>query len=189
MPVSKVKWGGDWVESLEQDDDGDEGGYEPYEGPRPPKGVYLAKVRMQTGTSSNGNDQVIVHFNLVGAFKPEHRKFDGYYWRDYITFTPKTGFRTRPFLKALGVTPREFHTQTGADENETIRQIGRKKFSDDFHMVVSIRPDTKNNPDYEQVRYLRTANAEDLGGKPATGTNDADDALPQAEEDALPTPF
>lgn len=194
MPVSKVKWGGDWVDALEQDDD--EGGqeYAPYEGPRPPKGVYLAKVRMQTGESSNGNDQVLVHFNLVGEFKAEHRKFDGYYWRDYVTFTPKTGFRTRPFLKALGVTPREFHTQTGADENNNIRQIGKKKFTEDFMMVVMIRPDTKNNPEYEETRYIRTANAEDLkalkGGGGSKDTNGgADDALPEADDDALPTPF
>lgn len=188
MPVSKVKWGGDWVDSLEQDDDDTGEGYAPYEGPRAPKGVYLAKVRMVPGQSKNENDQVIVHFNLVGAFKPEHRRFDGYYWRDYITFTPKTGFKTRPFLKALGVTPREFHTQTGVDDNGNIRQIGKRKFGEEFMMVVMIRPDTKNNPDYEETRYIRTATPEDLkGAGQATDSGDVDPV--DEDEDALPTPF
>jgi hypothetical protein len=189
MPVSKVKWGGDWLDALENESDDEGAGYEPYEGPRPPKGVYLAKVRMQQSESSNGNDQVIVHFNLVGSWKPEHRRFDGYYWRDYLTFTEKTGFRTRPFLKALGVTPREFASQTGADENGTIRQIGKKKFTEEFYLVVGIRPDTKNNADYEQTRYLRTPSADELkGGAPA---DTSADALPEPAEDqdALPTPF
>jgi hypothetical protein len=192
MAVSKVKWGGDWVDSLEQDwDEDDSGGYPTYEGPRPPKGVYLAKVRMEVGKSANDNDQVIVHFNLVGAYKPEHRKYDGYYWRDYITFTPKTGFRTRPFLKVLGVTAREFHTQTGADENGTIRQIGKKKFTEEFYLVVNIRPDTKNNPDYEQTRYLRQATAAEAQGKaPAEDGGAHDDPLTNDDnDDALPTPF
>jgi hypothetical protein len=193
MAVSKVKWGGDWVDALEGEWDEDEsGGYETYEGPRPPKGVYMVKVRMEQAESTNGNDQVIVHCNVSGAFKPEHRKYDGYYFRDYLTFTPKTGFRTRPFLKVLGVTPREFVGQTGVDENGTIRQIGKKKFTDEFFLVVSIRPDSKNNPDYEQVRYLRAATPEDVKGSSAGGSNDdtdAGDALPEADEDALPTPF
>jgi hypothetical protein len=192
MAISKVKWGGDWVDSLEQDwDEEDSSGYETYEGPRPPKGVYLAKFRMEQAKSSNDNDQVIVHFTLVGSFKPEHRRFDGYYWRDYITFTEKTGFRTRPFLKVLGTNPREFRTQTGIDENGIIRQIGKKKFTDESLIVVSIRPDAKNNADYEQTRYIRMATAEDAGGKASDDGSDLhDDPLTNGDDDeALPTPF
>ena len=193
MAVSKMKWAGGWVDTLEQDwDEDDSGGYQTYEGPRPPKGVYMVKVRMETAESSNGNDQVIVHMTVHGGFKPEHRRYDGYYFRDYITFTDKTGFKTRPFLKALGVTAREFHSQTGIDEDSIIKQIGKKKFTDDFMLVVNIRPDTKGNPDYEQVRYLRSATAEDAkgGGAPAGAKDQHDDPLTNDDNDeALPTPF
>lgn len=191
MAVSKVKWGGDWLEGLENEEDDAGSGYEAYEGPRPPKGVYLAKFRMEQSESKSGNDQVIVHFTLVGAWKPEHRRFDGYYWRDYLTFTPKTGFRTRPFLKAIGVTPREFVSQTGADDNGIIKQIGKKKFTDESLLVVSIRPDAKNNPEYEQTRYLRTPDAAEVkgGGREAENPGDADAGDLGSDDEALPTPF
>lgn len=183
MALSKVKWGGEDILAgieAEWDDDGDSD-YAPYEGPRPPRGVYTWQVRMNKAESNNGNPQIIVHMTLVPRL-PEHKRFEGYYCRDYLTFTPKTGFRTAPFLKVLGVTARQFWDSTGVDQDGVIKQIGKKKFGDDLLLVCGIRPDTKGNPDYEQVRYIRQA-TDDL---PSGG----DDEL--VDEDAgskKPTPF
>ncbi len=187
MALSKVTWGGQELmqginDGLEENWEGDGGEqYEAYTGPRPTRGNYPFKVRFEKAESSNGNPQVIVHM-VLDPINPEHQKYAGYYCRDYLTFTPKTGFRTAPWLKCIGVTPREFLSQTGADENGIIKKIGKRTFDENTKMLCSIRPDTKNNPDYESVRYLRMMD----GTETSQPGNDADD---DADAGDIKTPF
>lgn len=172
--MPKVKWskglGADEVITAADLDEAESGGsYEPYDGPRPPKGVYGFRIKgIKQAESSGGFPQMIVRLELDPRGRAEHKRFAGYFMQDFIIVKKNTAWKVRPLLDALGVTYREFINNTVVDDDGMITKIGKVTPAGAL-VIGNIRP-SKNNADYDDIAYLPPKD-EDAGDS----DDDADD--------------
>lgn len=180
----RVTWGDEDLESALDDYEGSE--FKTYEGERPRKGTYQFKlVKLEQTKSSGGWPQLIAHWELAPN-KLQHKEFKGYYMRDYIVVKPdgSTAFRVRPLLDALGVTAKQFRTATQANKTDKttnngevifeIFKIGPVKVPGNLVMCY-IKPDTKRNPDYEDIKYLSASDEAEEPNDSDAGDDDSND--------------
>jgi hypothetical protein len=118
MP-KKVKWGvsGKDVDQVEDDS------FEPYDGPTPPRGVYVGKIKtIKKAESSNGNDMIKLLIIIDGkaSGKP---KYDGAPIFDNVPVTEQTMFRVKQLMLGLGGTGKNFDA-TVIDEDDNITKFG-----------------------------------------------------------------
>lgn len=170
--MPKVKWGSgsDALTVDDLNDDKENGSsFEPYDGPRPPKGVYGWRVKaMVQSESSGGFPQVIVRLELDPRGRAEHKRFAGYFVQDFIIVKKNTAFKVRPLLEALGVTYADFLNKTVVDDDKNITRIGTTDPRGKL-LVGNIRP-SKNDPQYEDISYLPAKDDD------STDPDDSDDA-------------
>lgn len=118
MP-KKVKWG---VTGREVDQVEDES-FEPYDGPTPPRGVYVGKIKtIKKAESSNGNDMVRLLIIIDGkaSGKP---KYDGAPIFDNVPVTEQTMFRVKQLMLGLGGSGKNFDA-TVIDDDDNIVKFG-----------------------------------------------------------------
>lgn len=177
--MAKVSWGGADLEDALNEWEPNE--FQTYAGDRPPRGVYQFKLqKLEAATSTNGFPQLIAHWVLEPS-KPDHRKFKGYYMRDYIVVKEdgSTAFRVRPLLDALGVTVKQFRQNTVDDNEGNIIKMGPVRIPGNL-VMCAIKPDRRNS-DYEHITYLSDVEAsapEEKSGKDDDGNGDDDVKAP-----------
>lgn len=153
--MAKVMWGSaakDLQTAMENfDPDENASGYTNYNGPEPKKGTYPYKiVRAEKTESKNGFPQFILHLEMDPELE-HHMKYKGHYLRDYMTFTPDTAFRTRPFLDAIGATPAELIGKTVTNADDEVMKIGRVAVPGTRVMCNIWK---KGDDEYFNVRFL-----------------------------------
>lgn len=157
--MAKMNWGGKPLLDALEDESNDREGYEPYDGPQPPRGVYTFVVKyMRADESTNGHPQVRIGLELV-PMKPEQKPYAGFFGTAFVTFLTdgSNAFALRPLLRALGVTPRQFMTATITEEddrdNKNIVKIGPKKIEPGkTRLRASIKP--SRNSEYVDFSFL-----------------------------------
>lgn len=125
--MPKVKWA---IDSAEPDD------LEPfdvYDGPNPPRGVYNGVItRLQLKENSNGDDMINGLF-IMKTDDPEKKKYNGCAVWFNQNVTEQGAPYVKQFLKAVGLTWKEFVSRTvteSADRPTSITKIGNVKFND-----------------------------------------------------------
>jgi hypothetical protein len=184
--VGKVKWGNnDLADAIEE---AQESEFDEYTGEQPPRGVYRFKItRLLNGTSKNGFPELVV-FMRLDPDRPAHKEFEGYTMIDFIIVKEdgSTGWRVKPFLRAIGVTPRQFVQNTIEDSEadpaddrfgggQPITKIGAVKFPGKL-VYGAIRPDPKSESGYWKIKYL--APPDNAGSADAAGSGDSGDEDP-----------
>lgn len=179
--MPKVKWSSG-ISAADIDGAEDSAQFAPYDGPIPPNGVYGFKIKsMQLGKTSNGNPQLILGLELTDRGRPEHKRFNGFYLRDFIVVLPQTAFRIKPLLKALGVSAEDFTDRLVRDEENNVTTIGKVKPVGQT-VVVNLRANKGQKADQyprEVGTYLPAAassgsdGAEDGGSSGDDGDEDA----------------
>lgn len=180
--MGKVKWGG--AELAEEIDNAPESEFNEYDGPKPPRGVYRFRItKMMFGKSTNDFNQVVNFLEMDDA-RPSKAQYRGFFMMDWVIVKDdgSTGFRVKPFLAALGVTPKQFVTMTVIDEEDDgqigpgftegypITKIGPKKVPGNL-VWGSIRP-SKRDPEYFDIRYLESGPDGDEPAESDAGTGD-----------------
>lgn len=176
--MPRVKWGGadlaDAIESAEE-------GYEEYTGPKPERGVYRFRItRLYKSESSGGFPQMEIFLEMdPPADRKEHMRYKDFFMRNWIIVKDdgSTGFKVKPFLAAVGVTPKQFATGTiigdaeednNGNERFPITKIGNVKFPG-THVWGYIKP-SKRDPEYYDISYKSAPEGA------ADDSDDADDA-------------
>lgn len=149
--MPKVKW-----ESISEQDIDEAQTNQAYAGKVPPAGVYRFELRvLKTGESGEGNPKLVIGCFLDGSWRPEHKKYDGCPMWDHLAVIQSQNFKVRAFCDALGVTSKQFMTQTMTDEDDNILKIGTLKIKDEGLLIYAAVQKT-NDPDYgEQIRPAR----------------------------------
>ncbi len=121
--MPKMKWGsGVTADTI---NNAEEKGITVYDGPLPPKGVYGWDVKfLKTGETSNKNPQLIIGLELNPRDREDHQAFKGFFVQDFIVVKDTTAWRLKPFLKALGVSAKDFLENTVTDEEGRVTKIG-----------------------------------------------------------------
>lgn len=119
-----------------------------YAGPLPTKGVYRFKLKtMKQGVSGAGNDKLVIFVTLDGAWRPEHKKFNGCPMWDHMPLGKESAFRPKALCAALGVTAADLLNKTVVDEDGYVTKIGTKAIKADMPLFISIRG--KNDEGYD----------------------------------------
>lgn len=175
--MPKVKWGGaDFADAI----DSAEEGFEEYTGPKPPRGVYRFRItRLYKSESSGGFPQMEVYLEMdPPKEKREHANYKGFFMRNWIIVKEdgSTGFKVKPFLAALGITPKQFATGTVVGDAEEgndgaerfpITKMGTVKFPG-AHVWGYIKP-SRRDPEYFDISYKQAPDG-------AADDSDADDS-------------
>jgi hypothetical protein len=156
--MPKVKWGGKELQERLENYDGDQDAqYRPYDGPPPKAGMYLFEAKRVKYNISPGNfPRLQVFLELTPRpGRPDEKKYDKFFILDGIIVKEdgSTDFRIRPFLDAIGVSVRDFltNTITSAEDPEVVTKIGKFKMDKPFPIMGSIRP--QRDSDYYDIKY------------------------------------
>lgn len=170
--MAKVKWGSISEQDIDQAEVS-----QSYAGKIPPTGVYRFILRrLKTGESGEGNPKLIIMGILDGTWRPEHKKYDGCPFFDHLAVIQSQNFKVRALCDALGVTSKQFMTQTVEDEDNNVLKIGTLKIKDE-ELLIYISVTKTNDPEYgEQLKPARG------GGYMPAPADDEDDA---GEDDAV----
>lgn len=135
----KVNWG---ISASEIDDYDRSSQYKPYDGPIPPNGVYVWRLKKLVSVAGvNGKyPQLRMGLELHPRTKAE-KAYEGYYVTNFAVVSPNAKFRYVPFLDAIGVSGREFENGTIADEEGNVKKIGKWRNTGD----VRIKGELKDN--------------------------------------------
>jgi hypothetical protein len=183
--MPKVKWGGkELQDSLENYDGENDAQYRPYDGPPPRAGMYLFTVkRVKQNTSPGGFPRLQLFLELTPrAGRPDEKRYDKFFMLDGIIVKEdgSTTFRVRPFLDAIGVSVREFmtNTVTSAEDNELVVKIGKFKTDKPFQIMGAIKP--QKDSDYYEIKYYPM---------PEDADDDADDDMDDDDTKDDDAPF
>lgn len=146
--MPRVNWG---VTAADVDDFDREKQYKPYDGPIPHNGVYQFRVKIAQFVSGSKEKlpQLRIGLELVPrASRKSEKQYAGYFIMEFAPVAHNTGFRYVPFLDAIGVSGRDFETRTLADEEGSIRKIGRWINDGKTLILAAIKDDVdqKGNP-------------------------------------------
>jgi hypothetical protein len=176
--VPKVKWSSG-ISAADIDGADDSRNFSPYDGPTPPPGVYGFVVKqMELSKTSNGNPQIVLGLELTDRGRVEHKKFAGYYLRDFIVVLPQTAFRIKPLLKALRVSAEDFTDRLVRDEENNVITIGKVKPVGQTVVVnLAVNKGQKSDQYPRQVgTYLPAKAQEDTADSGSADSADDEDA-------------
>lgn len=183
--MPKAKWGSGDAPLTAADIDGAEQieSRTRYSGEVPPGGTYRWTIQsMKQDTSTKGNDKVVVFITLDGAWKPNHKQWDGAPVWHHLALTQGNKSFVRNFLDSIGATSADLMNGAIVDENGYITKLG--KVGDpagiQVYATVQRRKLTKEYPDpaLELVYggYLMVDDDED--GTDAAGPTDGGEEPP-----------
>lgn len=124
-------------------------GFEPYDGPTPPKGLYRAIIKSGKITKAKtGRDGIIIVAELEAVKGSNHAQYDGYpaFTRIYFGDEGEEILQTREkqFYKSLGLNPEKGDVSIVCDALEDggrIKTIGGKKI-EGKEVLVDLREET-----------------------------------------------
>jgi hypothetical protein len=97
-----------------------------YSGELPPAGTYRFTLQsLKKGTSNAGNDKVLVFALLDGAWKPNHKQYNGAPVFHHLALTTANAPQVRNFLDSIGATSADLLNGSIVDENDYITKLGR----------------------------------------------------------------
>lgn len=141
--MPKANWG---VSASAIDDWEDR--FAPYDGPIPPNGVYEFRVKFAKFVAATGtkNPQLRAGFELVPRRgRKDEKHFAGYFLPAYMTIMEEyPGFYT-PFLRAIGVSGKDFEDRTIIDAEGNIKSIGKWRNTGDTIVKAEIKDDVDQN--------------------------------------------
>lgn len=167
--VQKVKWAlganepDDLAEFLSNEDIVKKHGL-------PPKGTYTFKIRRLTvKPNKNNDDRIGVMLIMAEPKKSKASKWNGYLVWDGLNVTDQSAPYIKRFLKAMGLTWKDFMEKTKRDDQDPphIVQIGKVKFESvedpTVRVLVKQMPaDDFNDDDHLEVaRYLPLKDEDD----------------------------
>src|SRR4051812_29375161 len=136
--MPRVKWG---VSASDADDFDRDSQFKPYAGPTPPTNVVYAwriKVMWSVDGDRKRNPQWRVGLELVPRAGFNEGKYRGFFVMDFIPIANNTQFRWVPLLDALGISGREFETQTVRDTDGKVTKIGRWRNNGDTVVIAQL---------------------------------------------------
>ncbi len=97
-----------------------------YSGEVPPGGTYRFMIgSMKQGTSSNGNDKVVIRLELDGSWRKNHAQYNGAPVWQHLGLTQANAENVRNFLDAIGASSADLMSNSVVDENGIITKLGR----------------------------------------------------------------
>lgn len=122
--MPRVQWG---VSASDIDGFDRETQFKPYDGPIPPNGVYVWKIKVLKSVA--GTREKLPQLRIGLELQPrkgrkDERAFSGYFTMVFRSITEKSVMFYVPFLDAIGVSGRDFESRTIADEEGNIKKIG-----------------------------------------------------------------
>lgn len=174
--MAKMKWGKDDVDWKGlHDEEYEENGFEPYDGPEPSVGTILAGVVDKAWlTKSNAGDWMMkVVFNADGNID-DKKVYDGWACWSNINFTlPQVKFIWQPFFDALGITLRDVKDRMIIGEEDkvgtAIDKIGKVEFPADVRIVVGKQTKGEYKGKLEIAKFLRPAEIDDIEDEDVDG--------------------
>lgn len=182
--MPKVNWG---VDAADIDNFDRDSQYAPYDGPIPPNGVYVFKVKVlkHTAGTREKNPQLRIGLTLVPRKgRKEESRMKDYFIMAFLPVTDKTQFRYVPFLDAIGVSGREFQRGTITDEEGNVKKIGRWRNTGDVLIKAEIRDTTDQNGNpRKDIGWMGSIDAEEPEEEDDDYTDDADEDDDDGEGD------
>jgi hypothetical protein len=179
--MPRVQWG---VSASDVDDFDRDSQFKPYAGPIPPGNVVYAwriKVLKNVAGDRKKHPQLRVGLELVPRQGFNESKYAGYFVMDFIPIMSSTAFRYVPLLDALGVSGREFESNTINDKEGNIKKIGRwVNDGDDVIIAMLVDGQDQNG---EPRKEIKGGTYGDLPDHiELSDSDDDDDVLPDDDE-------
>lgn len=128
-----------------------------YSGEVPPGGTYRFTIQsMKQDVSTKGNDKVVVFLVLDGAWKPNHKQYDGAPVWHHLALTNSNKEFVRNFLDSIGATSKDLMENAIVDEAGYITKLGRVGDPSGLQVYVTTqrRKTTREYPDPQlEVTY------------------------------------
>lgn len=122
--MGKVKWG------IGTEEPEDLQGFDVYDGPEPPKGVYKVRLKfLKLKTNKNGDD-MLNGLLEINEERKDKKKYNGYGIWFNQNVTEQGAPYVKQFLTALGVSWKDFISSTITDDDTdppTIKRLGKLK--------------------------------------------------------------
>lgn len=180
--MPKMKWGDnfdpDALDDEEYDPD-EEGGFEPYEGPIPPKNVILkgSIKKLWALESGTGNPMFKALFE-AGGNTGEKAKYNGLPIWENIVWVPQNKWRWQPWLDAVGIPNAktvQARTITAEDDDNVgtpVLKVGKVQFNKPVPVrVLTGAPDTYKEEKRASIGKWLPAKADE----PDDDDDDSDD--------------
>lgn len=194
--MPKMKWGDDFDEDALDDEEYDpdsEGGFEPYDGPIPPKDKILKGEikKVWALMSGSGNPMFKVIFEAKGN-TGELAEYNGLPIWDNVVWVPQNKWRWQPWLEAVGIPNAatvKRATVTATDDDNVgspVMKVGKVSFANPVPVrVLTGKPDSYNDEPKATVgKWLPAKSKADAPSKPRRARGaDADDDY---EDDDVP---
>lgn len=137
--MGKVKWSIDSEEPEELE------GFEVYDGPEPPKGVYNCTIKFLRLKENRNGDDMLNGLLVINEDRAEKKRYNGYSFWFNQNVTEQGKPYVLAFLKSLGISWKDFINKTVVDEDTdppTITKIGTVKFDGSTEVRVLTKMQT-----------------------------------------------
>jgi hypothetical protein len=169
--MPKVDWGipAGTVDGWDRDSQ-----FKPYDGPTPPNGVYLWRIKKLTFSAATDEKlpQLRIGLELAPRTK-EEKRYGGYFLMLFRSISDKNPMFWVPFLDAIGVSESDFRMRTIADADGNIKKIGRWGNDGDQQIKGLLKDDRREGEVRKDIGWMG----------PADEAYDADDSDAGDEED------
>ena len=162
--MAKMKWGADDVDwKALNDEEYEDNGFEPYDGPVPGDKVILSgQVKKLWLKQSNAGDYMFKVLFEADGNQDNRKVFDGWPCWDNVLFSlPQCKFMWQPFLDSLGITLKDIHARTiiGEEDNvgTVVDKIGKVEFPADIRILTATVKKGEYKGKVEVGRYLEPA--------------------------------
>lgn len=177
--MPKVNWGipagtvDDWDRSSQ---------YKPYDGPIPPKGVYLWLINrlIFVAPTDEKLPQLRIGLELQARTK-EEKRYHGYFLMLFRSIGERNAGFWVPFLDAIGVSEAEFRQRTIADQDGNIKKIGA--WGNDGKQTIKglLKDDNRDGQTRKDIGWMGAAD-ETSGDEEDEDWEDGEDTEPAEDE-------